>query len=281
MSSGAEIQSDPTIGKVLASRPFVVTDTMVDNYLGGLGLDRDTDDTPLPSMLAGYADNFHEASRFRQDRGHLWMRQEWELNAPLDKDKSYVANATIADIYQRRDRTVVNTTMHLLDDAGDEVAISRHHQSFLLEEPVDMVQFRDPNKKEGARKFNVPDGVSLNSFEQVIDLEMCGQFFHGNRNYHTDRKASQELGFHDVVVGGHMTMSYIGLLMEKHFGASWWTGGKMDIKFTNPLWPGEHIRIRGVATGPMRQAEDRQEVFAWIEKGDGTIVLIANASAPG
>jgi hypothetical protein len=274
------MQSDPTIGKVLPSRPFSVTDRMIDNYLGGLGLDQAFDGAPLPSMLAGFADNFHEEIRFEQQRGHLWMRQEWELNVPLAKDQPYVAHATIEDIYQRRDRTVVNTVMTLKNASDDVVAKSRHHQSFLLEEPVDMVQFREPGKKEGARKFNVPDGTALDSFDQVIDLEMCGQFFFGNRSYHTDLKASQELGFHDVVVGGHMTMAYIGGLMEQQFGESWWTGGKLDIKFTNPLWPDDHIQIKGVATGLMQGPEDREEVFAWIEKDDGTIVLIADASAP-
>jgi hypothetical protein len=78
-----------------------------------------------------------------------------------------------------------------------------------------------------------------------------------------------------------MTMAYMGHLLEQHFGAAWWSGGKLDIKFTNPLWPDDHIRIKGVATGLIQGSEDREEVFAWIEKDDGSIVLIANASAPG
>jgi len=82
------------------------------------------------------------------------------------------------------------------------------------------------------------------------------------------------------VVGGFMTMSYIGHLLEKHFGDNWWNGGKLDIRFTNPLWPDEHITVKGVVTGTSAEDDNREEVFAWIEKDDGTIVLIANASAP-
>jgi|TARA_B100001971_G_C18257034_1_gene583052 hypothetical protein len=274
-----QTRSDPTIGKELSPHPFRVTDTMVQDYQEGLTLDYDSAG-PLPSMLAGWADSFHEAARFTQDKGHLWMRQEWELRAPLVKDDDYLAHAVIKDIYRRRDRTVVNTAMDLKNSADETVVKSWHHQSFLLDAPVEMVQFRDPNKKEGARKFIVPEGAPLDEIDKVIDLEMCGQFFHGNKNYHTDLQASQELGFHDVVVGGHMSMSCMGRLMEQHFGASWWTGGKLDIKFTNPLWPDDHIRIRGVATGPAEDDASRDAVFAWIEKDDGTIVLIANASAP-
>ena len=166
-------------------------------------------------------------------------------------------------------------------DAADEVVVSsRHHQSFLLDKPVGQVQFRDPKKKEGARKFTIPQGSELASFDAIVTPEMCGQFFHGSRSYHTDLKASRALGFQDVVVGGFMTMSYTGHLLEQYFGNAWWSGGKLDIRFTNPLWPDEHISIRGVATGPCPDDNLREKVFAWIEKDDKTIVLIANASAP-
>ena len=140
------------------------------------------------------------------------------------------------------------------------------------------MQFRDPTKKEGARKFIVPEGEAIEPFERTITLEMCGQYFHGSKSYHTDLEASQELGFHNVVVGGAMTMSYIGHLMDTHFGAPWWTSGVLDVKFTNPTWPDDHITVKGVATGPSDEAPEREHAFAWIEKDDGTIVLIANAS---
>ena len=60
---------------------------------------------------------------------------------------------------------------------------------------------------------------------------------------------------------------------------NWWCGGKLDLKFTNPLWPDELIEINGIATGPLKNDARREAVFAWIEKQDGTIVLIAEASA--
>ncbi len=273
----------PAIGRTLTPRSFKVSDKMVDDYFTGLEIDRPADDARtrfVPSMLAGSADNFHEASRFQQDKGHLWMRQEWELIQPLSTLESYVAHAVIEDIYRRRDRTVVNTAMTLTNAADAVVVRSKHHQSFLLDKPVGAVQFRDPRKKEGARKFIVPEGPELESLDALVTLEMCRQFFHGSRSYHTDLKASQALGFQDVVVGGFMTMSYVGYLLEQYFGNHWWNGGRLDIKFTNPLWPGEHINIRGIATGPCPDDKNRQEVFAWIEKDDHTIVLIANASAP-
>lgn len=274
--------SDPAIGKILADRDFVVTEAMIDDHFEGLALDRsafDRGETPVPSMIAGGADNFHEQSRFQQDRGHLWMRQRWDLRSPLIPGDSYVAHARIEHIYKRRDRTVVVTAMTLKDADGQVVVRSDHHQSFLLDQPDGEVELRDPTKKEGARKFQVPAGSELEPFDRVITLEMCGTYFHGSRSYHTDLEASKALGFRNVVVGGRLTMSYMGQLLEQHFGDAWWHNGQLDIKFTNPVWPDDHITVRGVSTGPAEDDAKREAVFAWIEKDDGTIVAIADANA--
>jgi hypothetical protein len=73
-----------------------------------------------------------------------------------------------------------------------------------------------------------------------------------------------------------MTMAYLGHLLDGYFGDRWFSSGALDVKFTNPCWPTDHITMRGVSSGV---TDDREDVFAWIEKDDGTIVLIANASA--
>ena len=272
---------DPTVGKVLRDYDFEVTDALLDDYFEGLEIDRtrfDRGESPVPSMIAGAADNFHGESRFQQDRGHLWMRQEWTFAAPLRQGEAYLTHGRIEDIYRRRDRTVVNTAVSVVDSSGEPVLTAKHHQSFLLDAPVEKVEFRDPTKKEGARKFNVPDGEPLEGFDRTITLEMCGQYFHGSKSYHTDLEASQALGFQKVVVGGRMTMSYIGHLLDTHFGATWWRSGRLDVKFTNPVWPDDHITVKGVATGASVDDPSRESVFAWIEKDDGTIAVIATAS---
>jgi acyl dehydratase len=281
MTTETSSRSEPTVGKVLPDLEWTVTPALIQDYFAGLALDRsafDRGEVPVPTMIATAADNYHEHSRFQQDKGHLWMRQQWEFKAPLRVGETYVTHAHIEDIYERRDRTVVNTAVSVVDANGETALTSNHHQSFLLNPPVNEVEFRDPTKKEGARKFIVPEGDPIAPLDRTITLEMCGQYFHGSTSYHTDLQASQSLGFSDVVVGGRMTMSYLGHLLDGHFGAPWWTSGILDVKFTNPTWPDDHITVKGVATGPTEDDPSRDGVFAWIEKDDGTIVLIATAS---
>ena len=120
----------------------------------------------------------------------------------------------------------------------------------------------------------------MTPLESDITLEMCGLFFHGNKNYHTDRQAAEELGFEEVVVGGRMTMSYIGDMMDRRFGKGWYEGGSLDIKFTNIVWPEDHVIARGVITDRVKEnGGTRANVAVWMEKPDGTVCIVGIASA--
>ena len=109
---------------------------------------------------------------------------------------------------------------------------------------------------------------------------MCGTFFHGNANYHTDRRAAEELGFEEVVVGGRMTLSYIGDLMDRNFGRGWFEGGVLDIKFTNIVWPDDvvtpNVVISDEVTG---DGTKRATGSVWMEKEEGDVVIVGTVSA--
>jgi acyl dehydratase len=85
---------------------------------------------------------------------------------------------------------------------------------------------------------------------------MCNEFFFRSRNYHNDKAASKELGFGDTVIGGRMTLSCVTELLTRHFGRGFYLGGRLDVKFTNVLWPNERFTTRGIITG--RRVENGQ-----------------------
>jgi hypothetical protein len=252
---------------------------MLGDYYDGLHLLRRPDGL-VPTMLAGSPDNeYFEEIAFPSHFGHLWMRQEFDFFAPLKPDRRYSVGGQIRDIYQRRDRTVVQYEVTLHDANGTLMLRSQHHQSFLNDtHPSGEVQFREPSEKPGSRKFEIPSGETFVGSAHPISLEMCGKFFHGNTSYHTDRAASEELGFRDVVVGGRMTLAYVGHALEEYFGESWWSSGRLDLKFTNPTWPNDTVTAHGVVTGPEADHPERTSAFVWLAKPDDTVVLVANAS---
>ena len=227
------VSNDPEearIGKDLGSRQFVADDSILNDYFDGLEIDADWyDDHPydtpvVPSMTLSSVDGGFPGGGFKNAFGNLWMRQQWTMNAPIIPGRPYQATSRVVDIYEHRNRTLVNSEVVLWSSDGDAMAVGNHHQSYLLTQSSGKVALRDPKAKGGARRFNIPDGDLIEGDPHRISLQMCGTFFHGNANYHTDRRAAEELGFEEVVVGGRMTMSYIGDLMDRSFGKGWFEG---------------------------------------------------------
>ena len=60
----------------------------------------------------------------------------------------------------------------------------------------------------------------------------------------------------------------------------WFEGGKLDVKFTNIVWPGDSVTARGVLTDERSVSDDIAEARVWMEKDDGTVVIVGNAYIP-
>lgn len=271
----APTQTEPYAGQVLPRRTWRVSPELLAHYRGGLDV---APGAGVPPMLANAAET---TLLFSQQRGHLWLRHEWQFFQPLAADAEYTVDAEVLEIYPRRERTILLHETVLRDAAGQPVSIQRHHQSFLLDNPPSgEVTLRDPAAKEGATRPAPRMVRELASLERTVTLEMCGEFFYGARNYHSDRRQSEALGFRDVVVGGRMTMGYAGELLDATLGERWARGGRLLVKFTNVLWPEERIRVTAGLGEPDPQQPERETVLARIEKADGTVVLVAEGSVP-
>ncbi len=270
--------ADPYIGKTLSNNLFKIDDGVLTDYLKGLNLEADSNGS-IPAMIASGIDNGYFAEiAFPYQIGHLWMRQEWELRQPLQPNYAYRVSGEITDIYDKRDRQVVKYRVDLSNEREELVVRTFHHQSFLRERiSGESVELRDPAKKPGARKFIVPEGERFGGLETTITKEMCGIFFHGDANYHTDDDAAKELGFERVVVGGRMTMAYAGTVLESYFGNAWSTSGKLDLKFTNPCWCDDLVTVHGVELAEQSEP-NRRQAFLWMQKPDESIVYVAEAS---
>ncbi|MBI3743614.1 MAG: MaoC family dehydratase [Chloroflexi bacterium] len=276
-------------GKDLGVADFVVTDRMLKDYFEGLEVDASwfRDGSPYrrplaPSLMAPDDELFFaNGAYFKNSFGTLWMRQKWTFHQPLFPSEPYRAAAKIADIYQHRHRTIVIVEIELRTPQGALVAQGHHHQSFVLTQSTGTVRLRDPHAKEAQPRFEPPSGEHLESFSRLITLEMCGTFFHGDRNFHTDRASAERLGFQHIVVGGRMTLGMLGIVLDKHFGRSWYEGGRLEVKFTNVVVPGDRVSANAVITGQIEDGGKRRfQVTLWVEKADGTVAVVGTASVP-
>ncbi|HIM90254.1 MAG TPA: hypothetical protein EYM52_05930 [Dehalococcoidia bacterium] len=273
-------------GKDLGSRTFSTTSEMLANYYDGLEVEDSYysagsiyDQAVAPTMTLTEVDTGFRGAGMPNNFGNLWIRQQWEINNPIIPGQEYNVTSKVMDIYDHRNRDIVLQQVSLWSPDGELMAQGRHHQSYMQDQTSGRVALRDPKAKGGVRTFNVPDGEFVEGSPHAISLEMCGTFFHGNANYHTNIDAANELGFDEVVVGGRMTMSYVGDLLDRHFGKAWYEGGKMDLKFTNITWPGDSVIPKAVVTDEtVVDGEKRANVAVWVEKEDGTVVIVGTAS---
>jgi len=275
-------------GKDLGTLDVTITADMVDHYVKGLDEPNPwyTTASPFGGPVAPaivYQDADSQFNGWYLDNlfGNLWRSQTWEINAPTRVGQTVRCTARVADRYRRRDRDVVAQEMWVRDEAGQLVAHSVHHQSFLAEQTSGEVTLRDPGAKEGARQGGEPSGEPLSlELRKTFTDAMCDEFFYKRRNYHNDKAASRELGFGNTVIGGRMTLSCVTELLTRHFGQGFYLGGRLEAKFTNVLWPNEAFTTRGVVTGRRREdGRTRADVTVFCEKADGTKVIAGMASA--
>lgn len=280
--------SDVYAGKDLGTLDLTITEAMVQHYIRGLDEPNPwyTDDSPFGGPVAPAIIFQDIGSRFKGwylDNlfGNLWVRQEWNIHAPTRIGQTLHCHASVADRYRKRHREVVAQELWVHDDAGNLVARGVHHQSFLPDQESGEVALRDPKAKEGARTHAEPHGEPLAlELKKTFTEDMCNEFFFTSRNYHNDKDESKKLGFNDVVVGGRMTLSCVTELLTRHFGRGFYLGGRVDVKFTNVLWPNEPFTTRGSITGRGTDSGRSQcDVAISCDKADGTKIIVGTASA--
>ena len=280
--------TDVYAGKDLGTLELVITDDMVQHYIKGLDAPNPwyTTASPFGTPVAPvivFQDADVQFKGWYLDNlfGNLWRRQEWELHAPTRVGQTVRCSARVVDRYRRRDRDVVALELWVRDEAGQPIARGIHHQSFLAEQTSGEVTLRDPASKEGARQSDEPAGEPLSlELHKTFTEAMCNEYFYRNRNYHNDQEASKALGFAKTVIGGRMTLSCVTELLTRQFGRGFYEGGRLDVKFTNVLWPNEPFTTRGIITGRRAEGErTRADVTVYCEKADGTKIIVADASA--
>ncbi|MCR9098265.1 MAG: MaoC family dehydratase [bacterium] len=220
--------------------------------------------------------------------GNLHGQQDWSMFAPIPVGSKVRTRSTIIDRYPKRGRDwVVNETDLMSAEPGDEGRLlvrGRTYQSFLPEKKDDaggyVVDEKSAAKKKPRPPFPTAEGPDLASVEKVIDDRRCWMFSGPGKNYHTDREEAKKLGFPNIVVQGMMSTCFVSQVMQDHFGMGWLEGGRMSVKLTNVLWVDETVRAHAKIRDEVQEGtKTRISCDVWVEKTDGTRVILGDASA--
>jgi len=277
-----------TVGRHCGSHVYDITREVVDFYSDALD-----DANPRYRDVAPPLLHHSECYKFvgewylKNLFGNLHAQQDWELFAPIHLDTQVRTRSTIIDRYHKRGRDyVVNETDLMCAESGRLLVRGRTHQSFLPPKDAEGEGFvvdQDTAKKKSAAArppFPTAKGEDLVSTTKKIDERRCWMFSGPAANYHTDREQAKKLGFPTIVVQGMMTTCFASQVMLDHFGMGFLEGGKMSLKLTNVVWVDEIL----TAYGRIRETTPegtltRVHCDVWVEKEDGTRVLIGDASA--
>jgi acyl dehydratase len=221
--------------------------------------------------------------------GNLHARQDWELFAPIPVGARVRTRSTIVERYHKRGRDYVVNETDLLDAATLQLYVrGRTHQSFLPPqrertaggEYVVDEHTAERKPREPRAPFPTATGTELTSATKHVDQRRCWMFSGPGRNYHTDREQAQKLGFPNIVVQGMMTTCFAAQVMLDRFGQGFLRGGKMSLKLTNVVWVDETLTAHGRERERTPEGtRTRVHCDLWVDKADGTRVLLGDASA--
>ncbi len=221
--------------------------------------------------------------------GNLHAQQDWEFFAPIRIGSTTRTRSTIIERFQKRGRDYVVNETDLMDAKDGRLLVrGRTYQSFLPAKDdkqgggfvVDEKTAKQKASRQPRPPFPTATGSELTPVKKTIDQRRCWMFSGPAPNYHTDREQAKKLGFPNIVVQGMMSTCFVSQLMQDAFGMGWVVGGKMSVKLTNILWVDETITAYGkIREETSEGAQSRVHCDVWVEKDDGTRVMLGSASA--
>jgi acyl dehydratase len=274
------------IGRHCGSNTYQVTPEVVAFYADALD-----DRSPLYTEVAPPLLHHSECYRFVGDWylknlfGNLHAQQDWEIFAPIRIGSTVRSRSTIVDRFQKRGRDYVVNETDLVDLADGALLVrGRTYQSFLppkeRQEEGFVVDESTASRKVQRPPFPTATGPDLSPVKKTVDQRRCWMFSGPGANYHTDREQARKLGFPNIVVQGMMSTCFVSQVMQDAFGSGWVAGGRMSVKLTNVLWVDETVTARGKIREEVPEG-DRVRVHCdvWVDKDDGTRILLGTASA--
>jgi len=269
------------VGRDFGGRTLVIDRELVDHYVASVEGEASlyTEHAPALTLHSEcYRDlNWYLANIF----GNLHARQEWELFAPVSVGKRVTTRGFIRDRYRKRGRDYVVKETWTLDDTGRLLCRGLTHQSFLVAKPEGGDVVDKSREKNRERTFEIGGhGCELAPLTRTVHEGMCRLFSGPGDNYHTDRTSARALGFPDIVVQGMLPICFVSELLTRDFRDGWLAGGKMDVRLVNVLWANEAVTAHADVREEVPEADRvRVHMDVWVEKTDGTKVIVGQASA--
>jgi acyl dehydratase len=282
---------DVFVGKDLGWKDVDTSPSAIDHYVDITG-----DDNPwyrgtspfggavVPATFLHFRAFEHNPGWFPEVQyGTLFAGISLQWNRPLLVGEPARSHAWVSEIQQKGQRWHFTCDVDVYDGA-DRIALhTRTTQTFLVDSEFrGVVRSKSEKRTPPPSRVGGPGSVAMTPFHKHVTTDMCAAFFGGTKNYHTDTEESSKMGFDDIVVGGPMSVCYIGDMLTQNVGAPLFSGGRLTIRFVDILWPDMDISVVGSrAEQPVSEyGRDRYAFDLEVQDPTGRTTVLASGSYP-
>lgn len=275
------------VGRDFGGRELTIDAPLVERYLAAMGQRLPLYDRVAPALVL-HSECYESLLWYLANIwGNLHARQEWELFAEVPIGSMVRTRGFIRERYRKRGRDYVVKETWVQDQTGRLLNRGLTHQSFLIADDTadpsaaPSVAVDKDREKKGNRRFEIGGrGRPLEPLPMTVTEEVCMAFSGPTENYHTNREAARALGFPDIVVQGMLPICLLSELLTREYGTGFVAGGKIDVRLVNVLWADETVEACAEEIEEVPEAgRIRVHLDVWVQKDDGTRVLVGKASA--
>ncbi|MFC4009312.1 hypothetical protein ACFOY2_18920 [Nonomuraea purpurea] len=109
--------------------------------------------------------------------------------------------------------------------------------------------------------------------DQMNVFSWAGQHY---SNVHTSIRRAADSGLDRTIIQAQQQTGLITRAMTEFFGASWFTTGRLDLRFVAPAYCGDTLTVRGAV---LEESDGRLELEVWVDKDGGGRTALGWASA--
>jgi acyl dehydratase len=280
---------DVFIGKDLGWAEVNTSPSAIDHYIDITG-----DDHPwyrqaspfggplVPATFLHFRAFEHNPGWFPENQyGTLFAGISLDWSRPLLAGERTRSHAWVSEIQRKGQRWHITCDVDVYDHA-DRIALrTRTTQTFLVDDDYrGVVRSKADQRPPRPSRLGSRGTTTMEPLHKHVTEDMCAAFFGGSKNYHTDAEESSKMGFDDIVVGGPMSVCYIGDMLTKNLGASLFSGGRLAIRFVDILWPNMEISVvGGQAEQPVSELGRQRYAFDLeVQDPTGRVTVIADGS---
>jgi acyl dehydratase len=216
--------------------------------------------------------------RYPPLQGIVLTRQQFAFHRPLRAGEPLTAAGRVVEKYERRGRQFIRWSAEFRTADGTLVVDAAN--SFML--PSAEARAPDVAAMSASDPALSTQHSALRGSPRLVTQETInryGELNGDNDIVHYDDAFARAVGFRAPIAHGLMALGYLAETLREAWGTAWLTSGRLDIRWTAPIYPGDRItpgaRItrRDPAEGVTRLTAE-----VWCDDQHDRVVLSGSAS---